>query len=226
MIVAERKPFDEIDQAVQGFRRVLVVGCGTCVAVCLTGGEKEAGILAAQLDISSRLKERDQVFTTACVERQCDREFLDELAEPAMECDAMLSLACGAGIQFLAERYPQVPIIAGVNTSFIGVNQDVGVWEEKCRACNQCLLTLTGGICPVSLCPKSMLNGPCGGTEDGRCETDSSRNCVWSLIYERLEGTGRLQNLLEVQAPRDFSGHNLPGRLTHPAYVRRYTTDD
>jgi len=134
MIVAERKPFDEIVDAVSNFKRVLVVGCGTCVAVCLTGGEKEAGILAAELEIASQIADRDQTFAIACVERQCDREFLDELKSLAPNYDALLSLACGAGIQFLAERFPDKPVLAGVNTTFIGVNEDVGLWTERCRA--------------------------------------------------------------------------------------------
>lgn len=223
MIVAERKGFEEIAASLSGFRKVLVVGCGTCVAVCLTGGEKEAGILAAQLDMSSQLAGRDQTFGVACVERQCDREFLDELAPQASEHDAMLSLACGAGIQFLAERYSQTPVLAGVDTTFIGVNQNVGVWEERCRACQSCILTITGGICPIALCPKGMLNGPCGGTSDGRCETDLERPCAWSAIYERLSGTGRLQNMEAVVPPRDNARASLPGRRTHPAYQRRYS---
>lgn len=223
MIVAQRKEFAEIALAAAAFRKVLVVGCGTCVAVCLTGGDKEAQILAAQLEMAAQLNEREQTFATACLERQCDREFLDELAGQVPEHDALLSLACGAGTQFLAQRYPQVPVLAGVNTTFIGVNQDVGVWEERCRACQDCMLTTTGGICPLTLCPKGMQNGPCGGTQDGHCETDPQRDCAWSLIYERLSQTGRLDNLRPLVAPRDHSRHNLPGRQTHPAYQRRYS---
>lgn len=223
MIVAQRKDFSEIVLATTGFCKVLVVGCGTCMAVCLTGGEKEAQILATQLDMAAQLQGREQNFATACLERQCDREFLTELAGQVSEHDALLSLACGAGIQFLAQSYPQVPVLAGVNTTFIGTNQDVGVWEERCRACGNCLLTTTGGICPLTFCPKDMLNGPCGGTMDGRCETDLQRDCVWSLIYERLSCTGRLDNLRFLVAPRDHSSHNLPRYQTHPAYKRRYS---
>ncbi len=223
MIVAERKGFEEIAASLSGFRKVLVVGCGTCVAVCLTGGEKEAGLLAAQLDMAAQLAGRDQVFEVACVERQCDREFLDELAARAPEFDALLSLACGAGIQFLAERYDEIPVLAGVDTTFIGVNDNVGVWEERCRSCQSCLLSTTGGICPVALCPKGMLNGPCGGTADGQCETDPERACAWTLIYERLSRTGRLENLARLVPLRDNARASLPGRRTHPAYQRRYS---
>ncbi len=226
MIVAERKPFDELTEAVAPFARVLVLGCGTCVAVCLTGGEKEAGILAAELDIASQIGDRDQVFETASVERQCDREFLAELESRVGRFDALLSLACGAGIQFLAEKFPDKPVLAGVNTTFIGVNEDVGVWDEKCRACRDCVLTLTGGICPVTLCPKGQINGPCGGTLGGKCETDPDKDCAWTLIYDRLERTGRLGNLETIQPARARAVANLPRRQIHAAYQRRYSAHE
>lgn len=226
MIIAERKPFNEISGWIQNYRRVLVVGCGTCVAVCLAGGEKEAGLLAEQLGIAAGLAGREQVFTQACVERQCDREFLAELTGQVREVDAVISLACGAGVGLMAELFTDTPVLAGVNTTFIGINDDVGVWQERCRACNDCLLSLTGGICPVALCPKSMLNGPCGGDLDGKCEADPERECVWVGIYRRLEGTGRLEQLGAVVGPRDHSARHLPGRQTHPAYERRYTAHD
>ena len=225
MIVAERKPFDEIAAATSGFRKVLVAACGTCVAVCLTGGEKEAGILAAQLDMAATLGDREQVFSVGCVERQCDREFLEELGPQIAEADAVISMACGAGIQFLAEAYPDTPVLSGVNTTFIGVNEDVGVWTERCRSCRDCVLSITGGVCPIALCPKGMLNGPCGGAEKGKCETDRERDCAWSVIYRRLENTGRLANLEEVIEARDHRDL-LPGRQVHPAYQRRYSAHE
>jgi len=222
MIVAERKPFDELVDSIKDFRRVLIVGCGTCVAVCLAGGEKEAGLLAAEFDIAAQIADRDQSFAVACVERQCDREFLDELNAKVPHYDALLSLACGAGIQFLAEKFPDKPVLAGVNTTFIGVNEDVGLWAEKCRACRNCVLTMTGGICPVALCPKGLLNGPCGGMTDGRCETDPERECAWVAIYQRLEHLGRLDNIRPIAPPRAYGRAGLPGRQVHAAYERRY----
>jgi len=133
MIVAERKPFDEIKDMVSRYKKVLTVGCGTCVAVCLAGGSKEVETLNAELNLAFG---KDGVELGAVtVERQCDMEFLDELESKAGEYDALLSMACGAGIQFLAQRFPDKPVLPAVNTSFIGVNLDVGWYEEKCRAC-------------------------------------------------------------------------------------------
>lgn len=222
MIIAQRKPFEELKTAVEPYGRVLVVGCGTCVAICLAGGEKEAGILAAQLDIASQLAGRDRAFDTACVERQCDREFLADLDSQVGPYEALLSLACGAGIQFLAERYPDKPVLAGVDTTFIGVNENVGIWDEKCRACRECVLSQTGGICPMTLCPKGLLNGPCGGTVNGHCEVDPEKECAWSKIYHRLELEGRLDNIREILPLHPHDRCTSPGTVIHPAYKRRY----
>ena len=144
MIVAKRKPFTEINEMLDNYSRILVAGCGTCVAVCLAGGEKEAGILASQLMLAASLGKRDFQATAATVERQCDREFLQLFRDRVEQADAVISLACGAGIQFLSEMYPEVPVLPGVDTSFIGVAEDAGEWTERCRSCNQCYLGITG----------------------------------------------------------------------------------
>ena len=222
MIVAQRKPFVEFKNILNDYSRVLVAGCGTCVAVCLAGGEKEAGILASQLMLAAGNEKKEFVATAASVERQCDREFLELFKERVSQADAVISLACGAGIQFLAEMYPDVPVFPGVDTSFIGVAEQAGEWTERCRACNQCYLGITGGICPVTMCSKGLLNGPCSGTVHGKCEVDTERNCAWTMIYERLERQARLA-LQEPVVPA--IRHNLsvqPGKVIHTAYQKRF----
>ncbi len=154
MIVAQPKPFSEIKTFINSYSRILVAGCGTCVAVCLAGGEKEAGLLATQLELGASFEGKDMQVSSATVERQCDREFLHLLKDHVSRVDAVVSLACGAGIQFLAQAYPETPVFPGVDTSFIGVAEDAGVWTERCRSCNQCYLGITGGICPVTMCAK------------------------------------------------------------------------
>ncbi|MBM3302090.1 MAG: methylenetetrahydrofolate reductase C-terminal domain-containing protein, partial [Deltaproteobacteria bacterium] len=144
MIVVQRKPFSEIREMLGERSRVLVAGCGTCVAVCLAGGEKEAGILASQLMLAASAGKQDLLATAVTVERQCDREFLDLFWEKISAVDAVISLACGAGIQFLAEMYPDVPVFPGVDTAFIGVAEQAGEWTERCRSCSQCYLGITG----------------------------------------------------------------------------------
>ncbi|MEW5735300.1 MAG: methylenetetrahydrofolate reductase C-terminal domain-containing protein [Thermodesulfobacteriota bacterium] len=220
MIVAERKPFAEVKKLTEPYARVLTVGCGTCVAVCLAGGEKEARLLAKELSLAAASEGRKLEVSTACVERQCDQEFLAALDEQVKEADAVVSLACGAGIQFMAERYPAVPVIPGVNTTFIGVNRDVGLYEERCRSCGNCVLGITGGICPVTMCAKSLFNGPCGGTSKESCEINSGQPCAWHMIYKRLSLQNRLANILTVFEPMDWR-NQIPRTIAQPAYKDR-----
>lgn len=222
MIVAERKPFAEIQAMLAPYKKVLIAGCGTCVAVCLTGGEKEVGLLAAELSIASQIKGKSLTITEWTVERQCDQEFLEELKESVEENEVVLSLACGAGIQFLAERYEDKPVLPGVNTTFIGVNEAVGFWTERCRACHECLLDQTGGICPKTICAKGLLNGPCGGTVHGQCEVSLEKPCAWTLIYRRLEKTDRLDLIRKTFEPGRHDLKIPPVYQTHPAYKRRF----
>jgi ferredoxin len=220
MIVAERKPLEEIKTMVSGFNKVLTVGCGTCVAVCLAGGEKEVGVLNAELKIAGKLGGNPVEMGGVTVERQCDMEFLDEIKETVDQYDALISLACGAGVQFLAERFPEKPVFPGVNTTFIGANRDVGWYEEKCRACGTCVLGMTGGVCPVTMCAKSLFNGPCGGTNQGSCEIHKDQPCAWFMIYERLSKQNRLESIIEICPPNDWR-NTIPRTIVQPGYKGR-----
>jgi len=220
MIVAERKPFDEIKAMVSNYRKVLTVGCGTCVAVCLAGGEKEVGVLNSELKIARKIDGNPIEVGAATVERQCDMEFLAELDPIIKDYDAVISMACGAGIQFMAERYPETPVLPAVDTTFIGVNRDVGWYEEKCRACGSCVLGMTGGICPVTMCAKGLFNGPCGGTNNGSCEINDDQPCAWYMIYERLAKQNRLENIIQICPANDWR-NQTPRTIVQPAYTDR-----
>jgi len=220
MIVAERKPFEEIKAMVKDYSKVLTVGCGTCVAVCLAGGEKEVSILNAELKMTRKLDNSPIELGAITLERQCDMEFLDELEDTVGGYDALLSMACGAGIQFLAERYPEIPVLPAVNTTFIGVNKDVGWYEERCRGCGDCVLDRTAGICPVTMCAKGLFNGPCGGTNQGNCEISNDQPCAWFMIYERLEKQGRLENITSIFPPADWR-NQTPRTVIQPGYKER-----
>ncbi len=220
MIVAERKPFEEIKNMIKEYPKVLTVGCGTCVAVCLAGGEKEVGILNSELKMARKLDNNPIELGAVTLERQCDMEFLDELEDTIGKYDALLSMACGAGIQFLAERYPEIPVLPAVNTTFIGVNKDVGWYEERCRGCGDCVLDRTAGICPVTMCAKGLFNGPCGGTNQGNCEISNDQPCAWFMIYERLEKQGRLENITSIFPPADWR-NQIPRTVIQPGYKER-----
>ena len=208
MITAERKPFEEILALVEGHDKVLVAGCDTCVAVCLTGGEKEAEILASELRLKAQTDGRSvQVEHTAAI-RQCEWEYLDAIADKVNEYPVVLSMACGIGIQSMAEKFAPKLVMPAVNTNMLGMPQEHAVWLERCVACGDCRIGLTGGICPVVRCSKSLMNGPCGGSHDGLCEVkrgDQEIECAWALIHDRLKEQGREQLLLEIRPPKDWS---------------------
>jgi ferredoxin len=205
MIVAEQKPLEEIKGLVTDAEKVLVVGCGTCVTVCFAGGEKEAGVLATSLRMSSKLDGNTKDVSHVTVQRQCEWEYIDPLKEQIEEADIVLSIGCGIGVQAIAERFPDAFVVPGLNTTFMGLPSEQGVWEERCAACGSCILGLTGGICPIARCAKQLLNGPCGGSQDGVCEIDPDTPCAWQLIYDKLEAQGRLHLLMEIQPAKDWS---------------------
>jgi ferredoxin len=204
MIVAEQKPLDEIKSLVGEADKVLVVGCGTCVTVCFAGGAREAAIVAASLRMATKLDGTPKTVSDVTVQRQCEWEYLDEIAEQVNAADVVLSLGCGIGVQAIAEHFPAVWVVPGLNTSFMGLPTEQGVWSERCAACGECILGLTGGICPIARCSKSLLNGPCGGSEDGHCEIDPEIPCAWQLIYDRLSSMDKLDVLLELQPPKNW----------------------
>ncbi len=205
MIVAEQKPFEEIKTLIAEAERVLVVGCGTCVTVCFAGGTKEAAILSSALRMATRIDGHDKVIEEVTVQRQCEWEYIDPLAAKLDNYDLILSLGCGIGVQALAERFPTRRIIPGLNTKFMGLPVEQGVWEERCQACGNCILHLTGGICPLSRCAKQLLNGPCGGSQNGRCEINPDTRCAWQLIWERMTALGLQDQLLQIQPPKDWT---------------------
>jgi ferredoxin len=205
MIVAEQKPLEEITSLIGDAAEVLIVGCGTCVTVCFAGGEKEAGILAASLRMKSRLDDQAKEVNHLTVQRQCEWEYIDPIKDEVDDVDLVVSLGCGIGVQAMAERFPDAIVVPGLNTSFMGLPAEQGVWEERCAACGECILGLTGGICPIARCAKQLLNGPCGGSQNGVCEINPDISCAWQLIYDKLIAQDRLDLLLEVQPPKDWS---------------------
>lgn len=205
MIVAEQKPFEEIKALIAAAERVLVVGCGTCVTVCFAGGSKEAAILGSSLRMATQLDGNGKAIDEVTVQRQCEWEYIDPLAAKLDDYDLILSLGCGVGVQTLAERFPTKRVVPGLNTKFMGLPVEQGVWEERCQACGNCILHLTGGICPIARCSKQLLNGPCGGSQNGECEIDPSVPCAWQLIWDRMTALGLQDRLLDVQPPKDWS---------------------
>ena len=202
MIVAERKNFKDIYDTIREYKKVLILGCGSCVTVCMAGGEREVEVLASLITLS----DSDIEVRQATIERQCDAEFFEEVKNQILEADVILSMACGVGVQLCTELFEGKRVLPAVNTQHFGVTQSPGVWKEYCLGCGDCILDMTGGVCPIARCSKSLLNGPCGGSQEGMCEVDPENiQCAWQLIYDRLKSIGRL-DILEVNMPiKDWS---------------------
>ncbi len=205
MITAERKPIAEIREAIAPYRRILIVGCGSCVAECAAGGEKEVALLASVLRLGASNQQRRIEIREMTLDRQCVYEFIDELSGVVDEYQAILSLGCGAGVQAVAEVFPRIEVIPALNTTFIGQTKEAGLWLENCRACGDCKLDYFADVCPVTRCAKGLFNGPCGGSKDGKCEADPETPCAWQLIVTRLEEQGRIDTIDKVYPPAKWS---------------------
>ena len=205
MIVAEQKNLEELKNLIGTAEKVLVVGCGTCVTVCFAGGAREASIVSSSLRMSTKLEHQEKEIADVTVQRQCEWEYLDQISDQVKDVDVVLSLGCGIGVQAIAEHFPDTWVVPGLNTSFLGLPDEQGVWSERCAACGDCILGLTGGICPIARCSKSLLNGPCGGSEAGHCEINPEVDCAWQMIYDRLSSAGKLNVILDLQPPKNWS---------------------
>ncbi|MGB9715164.1 MAG: methylenetetrahydrofolate reductase C-terminal domain-containing protein [Thermodesulfovibrionales bacterium] len=215
MIVAEIKPFEEIRGMLENYRRILILGCGTCTTVCFSGGKKQVEFLASALRIAKGKEGKEVQIGEHTILRQCDPEFIDSIKKDLERYDVILSMACGAGVQALVERLGEIPVLPALNTVFIGIAEDKGVWSERCLACGECILWKTGGICPVTRCAKSLTSGPCGGSQRGLCEVSKNTPCVWQLIYVRLSKLNQLHLLKELSNPK-----------TKPVHPRKVIRED
>ncbi len=204
MIVADQKALPEILAMVQDKEKLLILGCKGCVTVCNTGGLREVEILASSLKIARKKQDRAGQIDTRVLERQCDTEYVAGIRDTVGNYDAVVSLACGVGPQFLSEMYPDQIFFPGVNTTFFGGAVRHGVWEERCAGCGTCGIHHFGGLCPIARCAKSLMNGPCGGSSRGKCEISQETECIWDTIVRKKMESGRLSDLLGVKGIRSW----------------------
>lgn len=202
MVISEKKPLEEILKYLEGSKKIVLTGCSLCASSCQVGGEEQLVEMKAKLEENGKEVLGFKVLDPSCNFLKAKKD-LKELKEALKEADAVLSLACGDGVQTVA-KLVKVPVYPANNTRFIGEVERIGKFDEACRACGQCQLGWTGGICPVTKCAKGLLNGPCGGARDGKCEVDPNNDCAWILIYEKLKDFGKLDNLTEIREPRDY----------------------
>jgi len=189
---------------VKAYSKILVVGCKGCVTVCNVGGLKEVQILAATLKIARKKDGRPLQVDEALLERQCDPEYVAMLKDTVYDYEAVISMACGVGPQFLSEAYPDQRFYPAVNTTFFGGAVAHGIWEERCAGCGTCIIHYFDGLCPIARCSKSLLNGPCGGSDHGKCEISKEVDCIWDKIVRKKMEQGRLNDLLDVVPAKNW----------------------
>ena len=197
MIITEQKKLSEILEMLAPHESLFVMGCGVCAATWRTGGEAEVQAMAGELRSAGKQLPGWAVTTEACCDARLTRRTLKQCRTALEVSDAIVVLACGAGVQTVASLV-DLPVYPGLNTLGLSQIQSLSLAYERCKLCGDCILGETGGICPVARCPKGLMNGPCGGYEDGKCEVDRSQDCVWVLIYERLEQLEQREHLREI----------------------------
>jgi len=209
MILTEKKPIEEIRENLKTSKKVFILGCGTCAALAQTGGEEQVKEMAQLLGDK-------EIVGTAVIETPCDKRLLKRslraISTSLNAADAVLVLSCGVGVQTLAEQTGKI-VIPGLNTKFIGMTEHIGEFYQRCLACGNCILDETGGICPISRCPKGLLNGPCAGHMDEKCEVDREKDCAWILIYKRMKDIGQLDKFREFRKPRNYKVSTAPQQI-------------
>ncbi|MGX4598443.1 methylenetetrahydrofolate reductase C-terminal domain-containing protein [Faecalimicrobium sp. JNUCC 81] len=213
MIISEKKPMEEVLGFLKNAEKVVLVGCNQCAATCKSGGEEEVVKMKEDLESEGKKVLGYTILDPACNLLKSKKD-LKALKEELKEADAVLSLACGDGTQTIVKNLKKTPVYPGNNTMFIGETKRVGEFEEACKACGECELGWTGGICPVTMCAKGLINGACGGAKNGKCEVSPENECAWIKIYERLNDIDQLENLLEIRPMKDYSKQNNPRTLS------------
>ena len=229
MIVMKQKEIQWILDRLAPYRKVVILGCGSCAAVCLAGGEREVEELCCALQLALRDRDANVEFQGLTCKRVCDWEFVEPVAEALRAADAVVTLACGAGANLLADELPDALIVPGVDTSFLASNTGPDSWDEVCAGCGNCMIDETFGFCPVARCAKTLMNGPCGGSSGGKCEIDDEVECVWAKIVDRAKALDRLEELEKVKPPKDWSTHRHGGQRTLKRAdlgIRRLSTED
>lgn len=208
--ITKQKPEEEIDRLLDGLGRVFILGCGTCVTLTRTGGEPEVKAMKERLSGQGRLVTGEVVLPVAC--DNLTGEAMKEYGQQIDQADALLIMTCAFGVQTIARQLKKM-VVPALDTLFIGKENGIGKFDEICTQCGTCILGETGGICPVTSCHKGLVNGPCGGTNNGKCEIDPEKDCAWTLIYNRLKELSRLDSMRTLQKPRNHQGEPSPGKF-------------
>lgn len=214
MIISKQKPFQEVLKSLKNYKSIFIVGCGTCSTTCKSGGEKEVAKLKQDLEAAGKTITGTAVSESPCVASQVKIAFARNI-KALKQSDVVLALACGSGVQSVQDNNRfDLPVMPGCDTLFAATVDAQGAFHEYCSHCGECVLDVTGGICPVTRCAKGLLNGPCGGMDKGKCEVDKEQDCAWVLIYKRAEKYKNMDIFKAIQAPKDHSKAVKPHKLT------------
>jgi len=216
MIITRQKPLSEVFDYIKKAKKVFLIGCNLCATVCKTGGEDQVK------DMEKRLKENGKTVTGwAVLDPACNLLEIKRLyrknSKEIDSADAILSLSCGGGTQAIIEIIKEKEVFPVNDTLFQGeitkLTLQKAQFDQKCSLCGDCMLAATGGICPVTRCAKGLVNGPCGGVKNGKCEVNNELDCAWILIYERLKKLGRLDEMKKIRSSKDYSKNVSPQKL-------------
>jgi len=209
--ITQQKPDEELERLLEDLRRVFIIGCGTCVTLTSTGGIHQVEAMKEKLIENGRMVTGHVVLPVACDDMSGDA--LNEYGQQIEQADVLLIMTCAFGVQTIAKQMKKI-VVPALDTLFIGKETGVGKFDEICTQCGACVIGETGGICPVTSCHKGLVNGPCGGTNEGMCEIDKNKDCAWTLIYNRLKDLDRLDAMRKLQKPRDHHGAEpSPGKF-------------
>ncbi len=209
MIITKSKPIEELLAMLEGVKKVAIVGCANCAAACQTGGQKEVDAMKALLE-----EKGFEVAATVVPEECCHKMLVKKETKVLRSCgaEAVVGMACGDGVQTVADNI-QLPIYPANNTLFLGQVERVGIFHEYCRMCGDCVLGQTGGICPITKCAKSLINGPCGGQKNGKCEVNPENDCAWIAIYNRMVALGQEDKFLTTRKSKSYENAAYPRHL-------------
>jgi len=211
MLITRLKPMDEISSQVKDSGAVLILACNGCEESFGNAHPQQLRYLEEELE-----KKSASVTQTLSIDFLCEpilvRYWLRK-AEAQENFDSIVVVSCGIGVQVVSKE-TEHRVYPACDTVTMGGRFGQAWGKEICKECGQCILPYTGGICPLTACSKGLLNGPCGGSKDGRCEVfPETRECGWHLIYERLKAVGRLDLLLGLPLVRDYSRSEPPEAL-------------
>jgi ferredoxin len=212
MIITQKRDRTKLLETIKEYNSFFLIGCSECATLCGTGGEPELQEMKELLESEGKKVTGTFVAKTGCQVLGTKVE-LKPSKEALADTECVLVMSCGAGTQSAVELFKDKPVYPTNDSLFLGNMSRMQMFDQRCSLCGECILEKTGGICPVTACPKGLLNGPCGGTNEGKCEVSPDIECAWVRIYNRLEKINRLNDLKTINEPKNWSAQNSPMKL-------------